>query len=88
MTHSSEPVRPLDCDGAFQRLFDFLDKELDAATEQALLAHVQHCKSCFDRAEFERRFKAAVCASRKAQGCPEELRSRVMQALSAEGFGR
>ncbi len=88
MTHSSEPLRPLDCDGAFQRLFDFLDKELDAASEQALLEHVQHCKTCFDRAEFERRFKVAVCGSRKAQSCPEALRSRVIQALSAEGFGR
>lgn len=88
MTHSPEPVRPLDCDGAFQRLFDFLDKELDAATEQALLDHVKNCKSCFDLAEFERRFKAAVCASRIEQGCPEALRSRVMQALSAEGLGR
>ncbi len=84
MSTMPEPHRALDCDGAFARLFDFLDKELDAATESALLAHVQHCRSCFDQAEFERRFKAAVAESRSAQRCPDALRQRVIALLGPQ----
>ena len=77
----------VDCDAALESLFDFLDGELDGTLEERLRAHVHHCKPCFSRADFERRFLAVVQAARTEERCPGTLRARVLGALRAEGLG-
>ncbi len=77
----------VDCDAALESLFDFLDGELDGSLEERLKAHVQHCKPCFERADFERRFLAAVQSARTEERCPRSLRERVLTTLRAEGLG-
>ena len=77
----------VDCDAALESLFDFLDGELDDSLETKLKAHVQLCKPCFEHAEFERRFLAAVQAARDEELCPKALRERVLNTLRAEGLG-
>lgn len=76
----------IDCNAAFERLFDFLDGEVDAEFERRIRDHFDGCKHCFDRADFERRFLAAVQTARAAQGCPRQLRERVLSSLRAEGW--
>lgn len=76
-----------DCDAALESLFDFLDGELDDSLETQLKAHVERCKPCFEHAEFERRFLAAVQAARDEERCPKALRERVLDTLRAEGLG-
>ena len=77
----------VDCAAALESLFDFLDGELDDSLEERRKAHVQHCKPCFERADFERRFLAAVQAARTEERCPKALRERVLTTLRAEGLG-
>lgn len=77
----------VDCNAALESLFDFLDGELDDALEERLRAHVQECKPCFERADFERRFLAAVQTARAEERCPKALRERVLMTLRAEGLG-
>jgi anti-sigma factor (TIGR02949 family) len=85
--HAQSPdAARVDCDAALERLFDFLDGELDASFEQRLKAHVGHCKKCFERADFERRFLEAVQSARGEQQCPNALRERVIATLRAEGL--
>ena len=76
-----------DCDAALESLFDFLDGELDDSLETQLKAHVERCKPCFEQADFERRFLAAVQAARTDERCPKALRERVLNTLRAEGLG-
>lgn len=90
MTHEQEQQMTgaaVDCDAALESLFDFLDGELDSTLEARLKAHVQHCKPCFSRADFERRFLAVVQAARTEERCPSTLRARVLATLRAEGLG-
>ena len=76
----------VDCNAALESLFDFLDGELDDALEERLRAHVRECKPCFERADFERRFLAAVQTARTEERCPKALRERVLMTLRAEGL--
>jgi mycothiol system anti-sigma-R factor len=86
--HAESPTADaVDCSAALERLFDFLDGELDGSLEARLKAHVAHCKPCFERADFERRFLAVVQAARTDDRCPVSLRERVIATLRSEGLG-
>ena len=43
-----------DCDEALANIYTYLDGELDDSLEAELKVHVERCKPCFDRADFER----------------------------------
>ena len=90
MTHEQDQQMSgaaVDCDAALASLFDFLDGELDGSLEERLKTHVQQCRPCFSRADFERRFLAALQAARTEERCPNVLRERVLATLRSEGLG-
>jgi anti-sigma factor (TIGR02949 family) len=47
--------QPIDCEQALARIFEFIDHELKAHEREAMQHHLQTCKSCYSRVEFERR---------------------------------
>lgn len=49
-----------DCEQALRRLFDFLDHELADDERDAMQRHLSTCRSCYSRADFERRLKAKL----------------------------
>lgn len=51
------------CEDALRVLAEHLDGELEAARERELERHLETCRSCFSRAEFERRLKEKVAAA-------------------------
>lgn len=69
-------VRQLDCEDVIRHLLEYLDRELDADAMGAMNRHLDECRGCFSRAEFERKLKASLRAagSRRAS---ERLRSRI-----------
>ena len=82
-----EQARPSrDCAGAKERHYDMLDDELDDSTFARVKKHLDECRGCFDRSDFERRFLAALQAVRAGSLCPGALRDRVLAALRAEGW--
>jgi anti-sigma factor (TIGR02949 family) len=83
--HGADHV-PLDCDAALEKLFDFLDGEVDDTLEARLKAHVSGCKHCFETADFERRFLDVVRRARNEERCPKAVRDRVLHALRTEGI--
>ena len=85
MKQARDPAA-FDCAGAMDRLFDFLDGELDAESESQLRTHLEKCAPCFERAGFERRFLEAVQAARESEKCPEKVRARVLNALRRDGW--
>lgn len=64
------------CEEVIERLFEFLDRELDAASEREIERHLAACRACFSRAEFERRLRAKV-ADAVQDRAPEALRRKV-----------
>ena len=55
----AEP-RTIDCEEALKRLFEYLDAELAEEDRRDVGHHLEHCRSCFSRMEFERRLKGHV----------------------------
>lgn len=73
----------IDCEEVIGKLLEFLDRELDEQTQQAIQEHLEACRGCFTRAEFERRLRARVAKTGEAKA-PDSLRRRVRALL--EGF--
>ena len=60
----------IDCEQALAQIFEFIDHELSAHEREAMQEHLHTCKSCFSRAEFERRLKEKFTSLRE-QVTPE-----------------
>lgn len=71
----------IDCEKALQQIFQFIDHELGGDEREAMQRHLHTCKSCFSRAEFERRLKEKVGEMRQEQDAPEVVRSRISRLL-------
>ena len=48
------------CEDAIRLLAAYIDGELAAADQAAVHQHLDHCRSCYSRAEFETRLKLQV----------------------------
>ena len=58
-------IQPIDCEQALARIFELLDHELKDEEREAMEHHLHTCRSCFSRAEFERRLKSKLQALRE-----------------------
>ena len=68
------------CEEVIEQLFAFLDRELDSETSERIDAHLQRCRDCFTRAEFEKRLRARVHESAEVQA-PETLHRRIRKVI-------
>jgi anti-sigma factor (TIGR02949 family) len=75
---SHEP--PMACAEALRLLAVFLDHELHGERHHAVERHLQVCRSCFSRAEFERRLRAEVRRLRQEE-VPSSFEQRVRRIL-------
>jgi anti-sigma factor (TIGR02949 family) len=51
---------PMTCDEALRLLAAYLDDELHPGAHESVDRHLELCRSCFSRAEFERRLKGEI----------------------------
>jgi len=51
-------IRTISCEEALRHLFDYLDAELVGDSQREMEQHLERCRNCFSRLEFERRLKA------------------------------
>lgn len=72
--------RDIDCEQALRQIFDFLDHELGAADHEAVHRHLETCKSCFSRMDFERRLKDKLKALREKNASPQ-MSARINEIL-------
>ncbi|MGQ0714826.1 MAG: anti-sigma factor family protein [Gemmatimonadaceae bacterium] len=64
------------CEDALRQLATYLDGELDDARRHDLDGHLARCRSCFSRAEFERRLKEQLVTVGK-QPVDQRFESRI-----------
>jgi anti-sigma factor (TIGR02949 family) len=71
---------PLSCEDVLKHLVAYLDREIDAEAAADIERHLEDCRGCFSRAEFERKLKAQVRAT-GAAAAPERLRARIKEMV-------
>jgi anti-sigma factor (TIGR02949 family) len=79
----------IDCDEALRLLAAFLDDELPPDTRAGVDRHLERCRSCFSRAEFERRLKAEIASLGREEVTPqfEERIRRLLADFAAPPAG-
>lgn len=74
------------CDEALERLFEYLDGELEGRAREEVEKHLEVCRRCYPRLQFEKSFMEAVRRARSGEGAPPELRNRILTVLEKEGL--
>jgi mycothiol system anti-sigma-R factor len=74
--------RIIDCEEALRRLFDYLDAELHGESQREMQQHLERCRTCFSRLEFEKRLKAHVGQLRH-EPVSAELQKRIRKVLDS-----
>lgn len=76
----------IDCITAVQRLWDYLDGELDTARWMEVEAHLAACLPCTSHFAFAQQLLERIEAARANHEELDALNGRVRAALRAEGF--
>ena len=58
---------PMTCDEALRLLAAYLDGELHDGSHESVEHHLEMCRSCFSRAEFERRLRGEMRRLRREE---------------------
>ena len=69
-----------DCSEVLQRVYVFIDRELDEADHSEIQQHLDECGPCLREVDLERMVKALVARSCH-ETAPAELRQRVMFSI-------
>jgi len=72
-----------DCELVLEHVQEFLDNELDSATEDAVRAHIAICEPCLDQAEVWMAVKTLVKRACTTESAPDALVSRVSLRISS-----
>jgi anti-sigma factor (TIGR02949 family) len=72
----------MQCDDALRLLAQYLDRELTDGEHAEVERHLRTCRSCFSRAEFERRLKGELAALTAAD-VPTALQDRIRVLLDS-----
>ena len=72
-----------ECELVLEHVQEFLDNELDSATEEAVRAHIAICEPCLDQAEVWMAVKTLVKRACTTESAPDALVSRVSLRVSS-----
>jgi mycothiol system anti-sigma-R factor len=70
----------MNCEQVLEHLLEYLDGELDARASVEIDRHLEECRGCFSRAEFERRLNARLRDS-GSEPAPARLRARIKNLM-------
>lgn len=71
----------LTCEEVIEQLFIYLDKELDADRSAEIDKHLERCRDCYTRAQFERRLREKVGDAAVVKA-PDRLHDRIKNLLN------
>lgn len=81
MTHEHDHTAGgIPCEEVIERLFAYLDGEVDDVSSAVIERHLERCRDCFSRADFERKLRTKIAASASTPA-PDRLRRRVRSLL-------
>jgi mycothiol system anti-sigma-R factor len=71
-----------DCEHVLERVYEFLDNELDAASGDAIRHHLAMCEPCLDRFDAEEAVKSLVHRHCGGEVAPSHLRAKIVTQLT------
>ncbi|GGX66501.1 hypothetical protein GCM10007392_37750 [Saccharospirillum salsuginis] len=74
--------RDIRCEEVIEQLFDYLDRELDEEMQHRIERHIEHCRDCFTRAEFEKRLRRRLGETSRV-AAPESLHRRLREVMES-----
>lgn len=77
------PPGGIDCGGVMQRLYEYLDEELDDEMVERISQHLEVCKKCYPQYAFEKAFLRFLSEQGRV-GAPPELRRKIFQSILEE----
>jgi anti-sigma factor (TIGR02949 family) len=72
----------VDCNALLDRLWAYLDGEVDEVEYRHLEAHIAHCLGCKHHADFEVRLRQIIQAKCRGERAPTRLREELRRLLS------
>ena len=72
----SDKIKIIECEEAIRKMLEYLDEELHQHDHDAVHNHLESCRECFTRMEFEQRLKSMVRNS-KTDAAPTSLSDRI-----------
>ncbi len=69
------------CQEAVNRLYEYLDRELDNLTAAQIDKHLELCRLCCDKIEFEKNMKELVHKNCVKDKAPIFLREKIQEIL-------
>ena len=72
---------PMDCEQVLRLLFEYLDGEVTDEQQRHVNHHLTLCRSCFSRAEFEKRLRLHLDPLGE-EAVPRELEQRVRSIIA------
>jgi mycothiol system anti-sigma-R factor len=74
----------LDCAYVLERVYAFLDRELDEASDDEIRLHLVKCEGCLERFDVEQAFKSLVARRCGGDVAPQQLRDKIVSRLSQQ----
>lgn len=71
----------MNCEEALKRLFEVVDKEVNQTDKKEILKHLEHCRHCMSRYEFEEMFKTFVSEKACIDCDSEKLKAKILERI-------
>jgi mycothiol system anti-sigma-R factor len=78
----SSSEAPGDCEHVLERVYEFIDNELDSASGDAIRQHLSDCEPCLDKYDVEQAVKKLVASRCGGDTAPAHLRNKVLGQLA------
>jgi anti-sigma factor (TIGR02949 family) len=78
----------MDCRNALAKLYDYIDGEIGQAEREAIAAHIEACRGCFDQFETERLFADFIDRRVPRPAARAEFKEHLLARLAEEALVR
>ena len=82
MTEQASTGSSHDCEQALERMYEFLDNELDTASGDAIRHHLSACEPCLDRFDVEQALRTLLRRHCGGDVAPTHLRQKIVSQLT------
>ena len=76
----NDGIKIIECEEAIRQMLEYLDDELHKQDSDTVHHHLESCRECYSRMEFEKRLKNMVRDS-KDEKAPASLNNRITNLL-------
>ena len=75
----------MNCEEALKKLYEVVDKEVTPADKKTILEHLEHCRHCMSRYEFEEVFKTFISEKACIECDSERLKVKILEKINQSG---